>query len=60
MRQRQIRPETVIGLIAHAYGLVDRFEPVTAKELIPLFSLDALPKEAVRLAEEDLAAVASV
>ncbi len=59
MRQRQIRPETVIGLIAHAYGLLDHFEPVAAKDLIPLFSLDALPKEAVRLAEEDLAAVIS-
>ncbi|RAV02430.1 tRNA glutamyl-Q(34) synthetase GluQRS [Paenibacillus sp. YN15] len=58
MRQRQIRPETVLGLIAHAYGLLDRFEPAAAKELIPLFSLQALPKEAVRLSEEDLAAVA--
>ncbi len=60
MRQKQTRPETVIGLIAHAYGLLDRFEPISANELIPLFKLDALPKEAVRLEEEDLAAVASV
>lgn len=58
MRQRQIRPETVLGLIAHGYGLLDRFEPVTAKELIPLFALDALPKEAIRLREEELSAVA--
>jgi glutamyl-tRNA synthetase len=57
MRQRQIRPETVLGLIAHGYGLLDRFEPVAAKELIPLFSPDVLPGEAVRLREDDLAAV---
>lgn len=57
MRQKQIRPETVVGLIAHAYGLTDRFEPMVAKELIPLFRLDALPKEAVRLGERELSAV---
>ena len=37
-------PEALVGRLAHAAGLIDRPEPIRARELIPLFSFDRLPR----------------
>jgi glutamyl-tRNA synthetase len=38
--RRHTTPETLIGILAHAAGLIDRPEPVSAHDLIPVFSWD--------------------
>ena len=53
LRQRY-RPEEVIGLLAYACGLLDRFEPVAAEELIPHFSWEKLRKADILLDVEQL------
>ncbi len=35
----------LVGLLAHAAGLIDRPERITPRELVPLFSWDRLPRE---------------
>ena len=45
IRATGLSPERVIGRLAFAAGLIDREEPVTAVELIPLFDWAKLRKE---------------
>jgi glutamyl-tRNA synthetase len=45
MRAAGVPAEKLIGLLAHSCGWIDRPEPITAKELVPLFRLEAIPKE---------------
>lgn len=45
LRESGMQPETIVGRLACAAGLIDRPEPISAAELIPLFSVDKLPKE---------------
>lgn len=45
IRASGLSPERVIGRLAFAAGLIDREEPVTAVELIPLFDWAKLRKE---------------
>lgn len=45
LRERGVAPEEVVGRLAFAAGLIDRPEPITPGELIPLFSVTKLPKE---------------
>ncbi len=45
LRESGMKPETIVGRLACAAGLIDRPEPISAAELIPLFSVDKLPKE---------------
>jgi glutamyl-tRNA synthetase len=45
MRAAGVRPEQLVGLLAHSCGWIDRPEPIAAKELVPLFRLGAIPKE---------------
>lgn len=40
-------PEALIGILAHAIGLLDRPEPIPARELLPLFSWDKISREDV-------------
>jgi glutamyl-tRNA synthetase len=47
LRQQGISPETIVGYLAWRAGLIDRNEPVAAKELIPGFSFKLLGKESV-------------
>jgi glutamyl-tRNA synthetase len=47
LRERGVRPETVIGAIAAVSGLHDRPEPIAARELVAGFRMDAVPKEPV-------------
>jgi len=44
LRQR-CRPEEVVGRLAHACGLIPRYEPVSAAELVPEFSWDRVQKQ---------------
>ncbi|MDN4066963.1 tRNA glutamyl-Q(34) synthetase GluQRS [Paenibacillus vini] len=45
LRAAGTRPEAVIGWLAYISGLIDRFEPVAAVELISGFSLDHVSRE---------------
>ena len=38
LRKRFGRPEPILGKLAYAAGLLDRPEPASARELIPVFS----------------------
>ncbi len=52
--RRRYGPETVIGFLAHACGLLDRFEPVRAEELIPLFSWEKVGKKDIVLESDGI------
>ena len=49
LRAGGVRPEEIVGKLAHAAGLIDRPEPISAAELIPLFDVQKLPKEDIPL-----------
>ena len=51
LRQR-MKPEELIGSLAFAAGLIDRLEPVSARELAREFRWDRLRKEDIRLDAE--------
>ena len=44
LQERYTAPQ-LVGLLAHAAGLIDRPEGITPRELVPLFSWDRLPRE---------------
>lgn len=44
LRKRFGRPEPILGKLAYAAGLLDRPEPASARELIPVFSWEKIPK----------------
>ena len=43
LRQARMRPETLLGQLAHSCGWLPKPEPVTAPELLPLFRLETIP-----------------
>ena len=43
--RRERQPQEVIGLLAAACGLLDRYEPVSPRELIPAFSWEKISRE---------------
>jgi glutamyl-tRNA synthetase len=43
LREAGVRPEMLLGLLAWSCGWLDAVQPVTARELIRLFRLDAIP-----------------
>jgi glutamyl-tRNA synthetase len=43
LRACGVRAEVLIGLLAWSCGWLPRIEPITAKELLPLFRLSAIP-----------------
>ena len=43
--RRETTPEALVGRLAFLCGLLDREEPVSARELIPLFSWDRIPTD---------------
>ncbi|WP_334072878.1 MULTISPECIES: tRNA glutamyl-Q(34) synthetase GluQRS [Paenibacillus] len=47
------QPEAIIGWLAKTSGLIDRYEPVAAKELIRSFSLDRIAKQPYYLSKKD-------
>ena len=52
LRQTQ-RPEEVVGRLAFLCGLLDREEPVTPKELLPLFSWDKVSRADIPLPDDE-------
>lgn len=57
LREAGCRPESIIGVLAWASGLMDRPEPVKPDELISEFSLAKLPREPIRLPPSAIAAL---
>lgn len=47
--RKAVAPERVIGTLAHAAGLIDRMEPISAKELAKEFRWDKLHGDAIYL-----------
>ena len=45
MRAEGVMPEVIVGRLAHAAGLIDRPEPITPQELVPLFAVEKLGKK---------------
>ena len=47
--RKRMRPEALLGQLAFAAGIIQRFEPVSASELATIFSWDCLRKEAITI-----------
>jgi glutamyl-tRNA synthetase len=45
LRDAGVPAERLIGLLAWSCGWIDQPEPITAKELVPLFKLETIPRE---------------
>ena len=43
------KPEEIIGILAHSSGLLDRYEPISSRELAREFSWEKLKKENIQL-----------
>ena len=43
------KPEEIIGILAHSSGLLDYYEPISAKELAGVFSWQKLKKDSIYL-----------
>lgn len=54
LRSKGVQPEAIIGWLAKISGLIDRYEPVAAKELIRNFSMERIAKEPYHLSKQDL------
>ena len=52
--QKRMTPETLLGFLAHAAGLLEKPEPVSAKELARDFSWDKVKKEDICISSEML------
>jgi len=57
LRGAGVRPEVLLGLLAWSCGWLERPEPVSARDLLPLFRLDAIPPHPFVLTPELLRAV---
>jgi glutamyl-tRNA synthetase len=57
LRSAGVTPEALVGLLAWSCGWLDEVRPVTARELIPRFRLDSIPKEPFVLTAEKLNAI---
>lgn len=44
LRKNGVAPETVVGRLAYAAGLIDRPDPITPRELVPLYAVEKLPR----------------
>ena len=45
LREAGVKPEALLGLLAHSCGWIDRVEAISASELLPRFSLKTIPPE---------------
>ena len=45
LREHGVRPEEIVGRLACAAGLIDCPEPISARELVPVFDVHKLPKD---------------
>ena len=44
LRAAGVKPESLVGLLAWSCGWIEKPEPVSARELLPLFRLDTIPR----------------
>lgn len=57
LRQAGVKPETLVGLLAWSCGWLEQMRPITAQELLPLYRLETIPREAFMLRGEMLVAI---
>jgi glutamyl-tRNA synthetase len=57
LRRAGVRPEALVGLLAWSCGWLTRIEPVTPRQLLERFRLDAIPPEPFVLRPEHLRAI---
>lgn len=54
LREAGWKAEDIIGLLAYKGGLIDRIEPVKAKDLIDVFEWQKMPKQDIVLLDDEL------
>lgn len=54
LRQHGVTAEALLGLLAWSCGWLTRPEPIPARDLVPLYRLDCVPREAFMLRPEHL------
>jgi glutamyl-tRNA synthetase len=54
LREAGVKPESLVGLLAHSCGWIDKPDPISAKELLPHFNLTAMPREPFTLTKAAL------
>ncbi len=52
LREAGVRPQIVLGLLAWSCGWISTIEPITLRELLPLFRLSTIPREPFVLTPE--------
>jgi glutamyl-tRNA synthetase len=57
LREAGVRPGKLLGLLAQSCGWVDYVKEVTAAELLPVFRMEAIPREPFVLTEQHLHAI---
>jgi glutamyl-tRNA synthetase len=57
LRQKGVRAEMLLGLLAWSCGWLERVEPVSVTDLLPLFRLETIPCEPFVLTSELLRAI---
>jgi glutamyl-tRNA synthetase len=52
LRAAGVKPECLLGLLAWSCGWLPRIEPIRARQLLPLFRLETIPREPLVLEPE--------
>jgi glutamyl-tRNA synthetase len=54
LRTAGVKSESLLGLLAYSCGWLEKIEPITARDLLPLFRLVSIPREPFVLTAERL------
>jgi glutamyl-tRNA synthetase len=57
LRSAGVRPQNLIGLLAWSCGWLEKPAPMAARDLLPLFRLDAIPRNPLVLTSELLRSI---
>jgi glutamyl-tRNA synthetase len=57
LRQAGVEPEALLGLLAWSCGWIQKPVPISAREMIPLFHLESIPREPFILTAESLESI---
>jgi glutamyl-tRNA synthetase len=57
LREAGVKAESLLGLLAWSCGWIERIEPIRARELLPLFRLERIPRAPFVLTGELLGAI---
>ncbi len=52
LRAAGVKPESLVGLLAWSCGWLPKPEPIAARELVPMFRLESVPREPFVLRQE--------